>query len=196
MQAYRTFAIYVFYSIPKQFGEKSEPSELSCFVLSHFCFLLFYFKLYLKLSISSTFFCSSHIFLFYLHWANTKVANYFHFIFFAAFFKRVCCTLTWKGPLRQIAFLCTLLLWCYTTIKESANFNLMKQNREETLFFILCEGSLCHLVYVLHTECLIDLGKLNLTIEVLILSLSQFLLLAQLPQKMKLASKVVKIDSK
>ncbi len=43
------------------------------------------------------------------------------------------------------------------------------------------------------TVCFRDLGKLNLP---MILISSQFLILPQLPQKIKLASKVVKVDSK
>ncbi len=43
-----------------------------------------------------------------------------------------------------------------------------------------------------HSECFTNLGKLNLT---KVVRLSQFLLLPLLPQKMKLGSKVVKIDS-
>ncbi len=47
------------------------------------------------------------------------------------------------------------------------------------------------------TVCFTDLGKLNLLmVGGSILSSSQFLLLPQLPQKMELASKVVKVDSK
>jgi hypothetical protein len=48
-------------------------------------------------------------------------------------------------------------------------------------------------VLQLKTACFTDLGKLNL---LMVLSYSQFLLLPQLPQKIELASKVVKVDSK
>ncbi len=46
------------------------------------------------------------------------------------------------------------------------------------------------------TVCFRDLAKLNLPMVVRFLSSSQFLILPQLPQKLILASKVVKVDSK
>jgi hypothetical protein len=49
---------------------------------------------------------------------------------------------------------------------------------------------------IISTVCFTDLGKLNLIMVVRFLSLNQFLLLPQLPQKVELTSKVVKVDSK
>ena len=51
-------------------------------------------------------------------------------------------------------------------------------------------------VITIATEHFTDLGKLNLPMDGPVLGSSQFSLLPQLPKKMMLASKVVKIDSK
>ncbi len=80
-------------------------------------------------------------------------------------------------------------------IDEEASAIVFENNGDEERLKTSFETGLRMTILILvDTLCFTNLGKLNLIIVVF--SSSQFSILPQLPQKVELASKVVKVDSK